>query len=210
MDRKEGRIARSVRLCGVAWRLVRRDRTMLALAGLSTLFAGLAMLVVFYFGGCLHDPHPSRGRLLLVTLIAAWPLTFIGVFINVALAAAADAELHGRRISLRRALAVPAGRVGQIALWSLLAAGVGQLLAQIAGRVPFGGRLATWAFGAAWGLLTFFAIPLGIVGVVMLTGASSALRNVFSVALYRYAVDGEPAGGFAEADLQDPFTKKRR
>jgi hypothetical protein len=278
MDRKEGRIARSVRLCGVAWRLLRRDRTMLALAGLSAVSAGFAMLVLFYFGGYLHDPHPSRGRLLVVTLIAAWPLTFIGVFINVALAAAADAELHGRRISLRRALAVPAGRVGQIALWSLLAAGVGQLLAQIAGRIPFGGRLATWALGAAWGLLTFFAIPVlaiegctapacvkrsaqlvrerwgesvagsigitavfglvsivpalllgagfgiapfapgvgiplaavGIVGLVIVSGAGSALRNVFSVALYRYAVDGEPTGGFAERDLEDPFTKKRR
>jgi hypothetical protein len=233
--------------------------------------------VLFYFGGYLHDPHPSRGRLLVVTLIAAWPLTFIGAFINVALAAAADAELHGRRIGLRRALAVPAGRVGQIALWSLLAAGVGQLIAQLAGRIPFGGRLATWALGAAWGLLTFFAIPVlaiegctaaacvkrsaqlvrerwgesiagsigitavfglvsivpalmlgvgfglapffpgvgiplaavGIVCLVMLSGAASALRNVFSVALYRYAVDGEPTGGFPERDLRDPFTKRR-
>jgi len=278
MDQKEGRLARSVRLCGIAWRLVRRDRTMLALAGLSAVFTGCAMLVLFYFGGYLHDPHPSRGRLLVVTLIAAWPLTFVGAFINVALAAAADAELHGRRIGLRRAFAVPAGRVGQIALWSLLAAGVGQLLAQIASRIPFGGRLATWALGAAWGLLTFFAIPVlaiegctaagcvkrsgqlvrerwgesiagsigisavfgvasivpalllgvgfaiapfqpgigiplaavGIVGLVVLSGAGSALRNVYSVALYRYAVDGEATGGFAEPDLQHPFTKKRR
>lgn len=158
MDRKaEGRIARSVRLCRVAWRLVRRDRTLLALAGMSALATGLAMLVIFYFSGYLHDPHPSRGRLLLVTLIAAWPLTFLGAFIGVALAAAADGELHGRKLTLRQAFAVPAGRVGQIALWSLLAAGVGQLLAQIAERLPFGGRVATWVLGGAWGLLTFFA-----------------------------------------------------
>jgi hypothetical protein len=278
MDRTEGRIARSARLCRVAGRLVRRDRTLLALAGLSTVFTGCAMLVLFYFGGYLHDPHPSRARLLLVTLIAAWPLTFVGSFINVALAAAADAELRGRRMTLRRALAVPAGRTGQIALWSLLAAGVGQLLAQIGERIPFGGRLATWVLGGAWGLLTFFAIPVlaiegctaaecvkrsgqlvrerwgesvaggigitaafglvgivpalllgvgfgiapfspgagiplaavGIVGLMVVSGAAAALRNVFAVALYRYAVDGEPTGGFPEPDLQHPFTKQRR
>jgi hypothetical protein len=278
MDRKEGRIARSVRLCRVAWRLVRGDRTMLTLALMSAVFTGLAMFVLFYFGGYLHDPHPSRGRLLLVTLIAAWPLTFIGAFINVALAAAADAELHGRQISLRRALAVPAGRVGQIALWSLLAAGVGQLLAQIGERIPFGGRVASWLLGAAWGLVTFFAVPVlaiegctaagcvkrsarlvrerwgesvagglgisavfvllsivpsfllgagfsiapvapavgiplaaaGIVGLVVVFGAASALRNVYAVALYHYATGAGPTGGFPEQDLEHPFTRRRR
>jgi hypothetical protein len=277
MDRKEGRIARSVRLCGVAWRLVRGDRTMLALALMSAVFTGLAMFVIFYFGGYVHDPHPSRGRLLVVTLIAAWPLTFIGAFINVALAAAADAELHGREISLRRALAVPAARVGQIALWSLLAAGVGQLLAQIGERVPFGGRVASWLLGAAWGLVTFFAIPvlaiegctaagcvkrsaelvrdrwgesvtgglaitavfgllsvvpalllgigfgvapfapgvgiplavLGIVGVVIVSGAASAMRNVFAVALYHHATGDGRTGDFAQRDLERPFNRRR-
>ena len=45
----------------------------------------------------------------------------------------------------------PARRLGQIALWSLLAAGVGSLLSQIAERVPFGGRLATWVLGRRLG-----------------------------------------------------------
>jgi hypothetical protein len=173
---------------------------------------------------------------------------------------------------------VPAGRVGQIALWSLLAAGVGQLLAQIGERIPFAGRVATWLLGAAWGLVTFFAVPVlaiegctaagcvkrsaqlvrerwgesvagglgitavfgvlsivpaillgvgfglapfapaagiplaavGIVGLVALSGAAAAMRNVFAVALYHYATGDGPTGGFPEPDLEHPFSARRR
>ena len=34
------------------------------------------------------------------------------------------------------------------------------ILQAIAERVPFGGRLVSWLLGAAWGLLTIFAIPV--------------------------------------------------
>jgi hypothetical protein len=38
---------------------------------------------------------------------------------------------------------------------------------------------------------------------------AGATRQVFSVALYRYAID-RPAGGFATADLEHPFALKRK
>ena len=36
------------------------------------------------------------------------------------------------------------------------------------------------------------------------------MHQVFAVALYRYAVTGEVAGGFAVADLQAPFSVRQR
>jgi hypothetical protein len=277
MNRKEGRVARSARLTGVAWKLLRTDRTMLALAAFSAVFTVAAMAVIFGFGTSWGDGRPTRGSMLVITLIAAWPLTFVGAFLNVALAAAADARLRGERLSLGAALAVSTSRVGQIALWSLLAAGVGQLISQIAERLPFGGRVATWVIGGAWALLTFFAIPVlalegctatgcvkrsatlmrkrwgegaagsigifavftlasivpallvgaggavavfqpgigialivaGAVGLLVIFAASSAVRQIFAVALYRYAVDGEVTGGFPAADLERPFTARK-
>jgi hypothetical protein len=157
----EGRIARSWRLTRVALRVVRRDRSMFVLALLGTLAGLIAAVLIFKFGGYYHhDPSRSRGRLALVALIAAWPTTFVSVFFNVALAAAADAAMNGRRLGLRAALAVSVRRLGQILLWSLLAAGVGVLLRELAERIPWGGRIASWLLGAAWGLLTIFAVPV--------------------------------------------------
>src|SRR4051812_25424641 len=70
----ESRLTRSARLVGIAWRLVRTDRTMLALAFAGAAFGVLAAVVLAGAAGYL-DGHPSRGRLMLAVLVGAWPLT---------------------------------------------------------------------------------------------------------------------------------------
>lgn len=47
-------------------------------------------------------------------------------------------------------------------------------------------------------------IAVGLVVMVTVVALASATRQVFAVALYRYAV-GAPAGGFDAADLEHPF-----
>jgi hypothetical protein len=155
----ESRTARSWRLTKTAFALLRRDRTMVTVALLGAAFTITASLAIFDLAGWLD--HPGReGRLLLICAIFSWPMTFVATFLNVALAAAADSRLDGRSLTVREALGVAAGRIGPIAGWSLLATGVGILLQQLAERVPVGGRIASWLLGVAWGLVTFFAIPL--------------------------------------------------
>jgi uncharacterized protein DUF6159 len=270
----EGRIARSWRLTRTAWAVLRRDPTMVALAAMSLLVTAAGTVALFWAAGW-RGGSDHTDRLVWVSAVAAWPLTFVGTFFNVALAAAAAAALQGERMSLGRALGVSVRRLGQIALWSLLAAGVGVALREIAERVPFGARVATWIVGAAWGLVTFFAVPIlalegctatacvtrstrlikrrwgeGVGGTVLITawavvvavpagmlmgvglavdgvarivlivfGAlvlltatalSGAVRQVFAVALYRYATAGDVLGGFSESDLDRPFTPRRR
>jgi hypothetical protein len=275
---EEGRIARSARLIGVAWDTIKRDRAMLALAAVGGVTSLLGTLLILKFAGWHAGQQSDRGRLLLVVAIAAYPLTFIGVFLNVALAAAASASLDGRRIGVLEALGVAVGRIGQIALWSALSAGVGVLLQEIASRLPAGGRLASWVLGAAWALVTLFAIPIlalegcgavscvkrsaglmrerwgegltgtvamnaalglaggicgaiigtgfaasvgsptvgytfvavGLVGLMLCITVGNAVRQVFAVALYRYALTGEAVGGFPEADLKSPTVPKKR
>jgi hypothetical protein len=251
---------------------------MLVIALLGALAGVAAAILIFGFSGYFHSARHSRGHLGLVALIAAWPTTFVSVFFNVALAAAADAALNGRRLTVGDALRVSVAKLGQIALWSLLAAGVGVLLQQLAERIPWGGRLASWLLGAAWGLLTVFAIPVlaiegcgaprcvrrsaellrrrwgeaaaggltitawaalvalvpgvmlgagvvvliaspaagvalivaGVVLIILVSATAGAVRQIFAVALYRYAVDGSPRGGFPERDLAEPFRARRR
>ncbi len=268
-------MARGWRLTKAAWALIRRDPTMVAIAliGAGCGLAGAA--AILYFSGYFNSPTNSRGSLALVAIVALYPLTFLSVFFNVALAGAAAASFDGRPIGVREALAISWRRVGRIAQWSLLAAGVGLVLDQLASRIPGAGRLASWLLGAAWSLATIFAVPLlalegagplatakesvhlikskwgeGITGlasigawtvfatipVAVLLGVGIAVRNqdatagaaliaiavgafllvsalslatrqVFSVALYRYANGAAETGGFAAADLEDPFRR---
>jgi len=156
----EGKVARSWRLARTTWDLVRSDRTMLALAGLQLLFALLAGALLLYLGGYIDDPGQSGGHVALVSLISLYPMTFIGVFFGVALTAAAAAAMEGRHLSLRDALGVAVRRLDSIALWSLLTAGVGAILNEIASRIPAGGRFVAWLFGAAWTLGTIFVVPV--------------------------------------------------
>jgi hypothetical protein len=155
----EGRIARSWRLTSTAWDLVRRDRAMIALALLG-LTSALIWLGVYTLIGGYSSDGSSQGKVFLAILIALYPSTFLSVFFNVALASAANAALDGRRLSFGEAIGESRKRLGKIALWSLLAAGVGALLAELSSRIPGGGRIASALVGAAWGLATLFVIPI--------------------------------------------------
>lgn len=153
-------MGRGWRLTRAAWALMRRDPTMIYLALLGTGSAIAGTAIVFAAAGLFsHDPQ-SRAHVALIWLIALYPLTFVSVFFNVALAAAAGAHFDGRRLTLGEALRVAYGRIDNVALWALLSAGVGLLLSEIASRLPGGAKLVGWLMGAAWGLATIFAIPL--------------------------------------------------
>jgi hypothetical protein len=274
----EGKMARGWRLTKASWAVIRQDPTMISIAliGAGCGLAGGA--AIGYFSGYFHSPGTSRGQVALVAAIAIYPLTFISVFFNVALAGAAAAHFDGHPIGVREALAISWKRVGRIAQWALLAAGVGLVLDQLASRIPFVGRFAAWLFDAAWSLATIFAVPLlafegrgpmdtakesvhlikgkwgeGITGLVsigawtvvamipigiliavgvvadrndpnlgaaliaiavggllLVSALSLATREVFSVALYRYANGSTDTGSFAAADLEDPFSRRDR
>ncbi|HEY8810829.1 MAG TPA: DUF6159 family protein [Solirubrobacterales bacterium] len=272
----EGKMERGWRLTKAAWALIRRDPTMVAIAlmGAGCGLAGAAALL--YFSGYFSSPTHSRGDLALAAIIGIYPMTFLSVFFNVALAGAASASFDGQPIGVREALGISWKRLGRIAQWSLLAAGVGLVLEQIASRIPGAGRLASWLLGAAWSLATIFAVPLlaldgagpletakesvhlikskwgegvtGLVGigawtvfamipvgivfgiglsvrsrhategaaliavavgaVLLVSALSLATRQVFSVALYRYASRVPETEGFAAADLEEPFRQR--
>ena len=271
-------MARGWRLTMASWELIRRDPTMISLAllGAGCGLAGAA--AILYFSGYLSSPTHSRADLGLTAIIALYPMTFLSVFFNVALAGAATAGFDGRPIGVGEALGIAWKRVGRIAQWALLAAGVGLILDEVASRIPGAGRLASWLLGAAWSLATIFAVPLlalegagpldtakesvqlvrnrwgegitGIVGIsawtvvamipvgilfaigiaqrdhsptasaaliaiavgalLLVSALSLATRQIFSVALYRYASGESEPGGFAVADLEEPFRRGRR
>jgi hypothetical protein len=157
---REGRLARSWRLTRAAWEVVRGDRSLLALAAVSVLAGGIGLALVFVLAGSFAHERIDGGKLALFALIFAYPLTFVSVFLNTAIAAAAAAALEGRHLSLGEALAVPLRKIGQVALWSLIAAVVGAVLEQLASRLPLGGSIAARLVGVGWSLASLFAVPI--------------------------------------------------
>lgn len=100
------------------------------------------------------------GRVAIVALIIAYPLMFISTFFNTAIAAAASARLQGRRLSLSQALAVPASRIAQLAVWALMATIFGVVLEQLARRLPLAGAILARVVGLAWSVASLFALPI--------------------------------------------------
>ncbi len=137
----------------------------LLLAILSTLVGAVGVAVIFGVAGLgSSSAHGHRhlvdGRVAIVALILAYPLMFMSTFFNTAIAAAAAAGLQGRRLSLGQALAVPASRVGQLAVWALLATIFGVVLEQLARRLPLAGAIVARLVGLAWSIASLFAIPI--------------------------------------------------
>jgi hypothetical protein len=130
------------------------------LAAVSALTGGIGLALIFVFGGSFNGGHLKGDKLALYALILAYPLTFVSVFFNTAIAAAASAALDGRHLSVSQALAVPARKLTTIAVWSLIAAVVGFVLEQAASRLPLGGSLAARFVGLGWSLASLFAIPI--------------------------------------------------
>jgi hypothetical protein len=153
----------------------------LALLGMTSglIFVGVFTLIGGYSGDA------GQGKVLIAILIALYPSTFLGVFFNVALASAANAALEGRRLSFGEAIGESRKRLGKIALWSLLAAGVGALLAELSSRIPGGGRIASAVVGAAWGLATLFVVPI-LATVKPTPGPVTALKDSVAVVRKRW------------------------
>jgi ABC-type multidrug transport system permease subunit len=107
------------------------DRTALILAALQAIAAAAVTVAVFALSGWVSHPG-QESRLLLAVVITYLPSTLISTFIGVALCAAVAGAMDGRHLSLAQALSVPLRRLGQILLWSLLAADVGLPLEQLA------------------------------------------------------------------------------
>lgn len=179
-DAQEGKISRGWRLTQVAWKLIREDPTMLALALAGIFFGTTFSLLFVYLGGFFSAAHHSGVRLTLLAFVALYLATLASVFFNVALACAASAAFDGEQMDAREAIRMAWGKRRRIALWSLISALVGTLIAELANRLPGGARLLARFVGAAWGLATIFVIPiLAMEGV----GAPEALKR--SVRLFK-------------------------
>jgi len=119
--------------------------------------------------------------------------TFIIIFFNAALVFCALESFAGREPSLRAGLATAAGSLPQILAWTFVAATVGVLLNALQNflkeRLGFIGALLGGVAEVAWGVVTYFVVPVlvvdGVGPVEAVKRSSAILRRTW----------GEAAGG---------------
>jgi hypothetical protein len=103
---------------------------------------------------------PHRGFVYVLLFILYVINYFAVIFCNVALMAVANNRMGGGSWKLRQGLELAWDRRFVIFQWAVLSATVGIILQLIAERVGFVGRLLTRLVGLAWGLATFFIVPV--------------------------------------------------
>ncbi len=85
---------------------------------------------------------------------------FVVIFFNTALVSCVNSRLQGREMSVGEAISNAFSHVSSILAWALISATVGIILNLVRERGGFLGQIAAAVAGGAWGLVTFFVVPV--------------------------------------------------
>lgn len=177
-----GRISRGWALAKQSFAVLRADRSLLLFPVISVPAALLAVAIVMGPGVALYAADEQEAILIAFGVVTLYALTFVTVFFNTALAAAAARSLDGEDTTVGVGLAAARSRVGVIATWAVVQTIVGIVISAIqeAAGDSIVGRVLVGLVNFAWSAATFFVIP-----VIALEGAGP--RDAFnrSVSLLR-------------------------
>jgi Family of unknown function (DUF6159) len=160
------RIRLGWRLAGESWAVLRRDRSLALLPLLGFAAAAGAVLIVTLPAVTLVAVTGSAWVAAPFGVLAAYAATFAAIHYGVALAAMADRSLDGRRTSVAAGLDVARERRGLIARWAAVQLAVGLVISALEASLaqsPAGTAIGTLLGGAAnvaWGVASFFVVPL--------------------------------------------------
>ncbi len=156
------RIKMGLRFAGASWRVVRKEPSLLAFPLFATIFGLLYTLLIVAPLGVVGWLAIGENTILVWVLLAIMLFgSSIGAtFFGVAAAANASRVFNGEDPKIGDGIALARSRFGVIVKWALVAATVGLVLNLIGSRGGFGAILVRMVGGAAWGIASFFALPI--------------------------------------------------
>lgn len=178
-----GRIKQGWQLTKQAWSVVRSQPHLAKLPLTGGILALIAAVVLAVPGIFLVGSQSDATRTIGYVLIAlgAYAASFLIIYYNVILAAAANDALEGRDPDLVAARTVARNRIPTIAGWALVSALISLVLAVLRDRGGMPGRIAASLGAAMWGLVTFLVIPVlaleGIGPVEAIKRSSTLVRH---------------------------------
>lgn len=174
-----------------SWRLLRERPGLSAFPVVGGLLALLPTALIAGPGLYLLDTESQVPGAILVAL-GLYLASVVATYFSVGLAAAADRAFRGEEVTMSDGLAVSRQRFGAIAGWAFVSTVVGALVSLLQSQRGLAGPIIGALGGAAWGLITFLAVPvIAIEG----TGPIATIRR--SAALFRERWRGQVLGNVA-------------
>jgi hypothetical protein len=169
-------IGRSIELIRTSWGILMADKKLLVfpvLSGIVSLIVLATFLIPLIIGGDLGATVFS------IALFAFYLVSyFVVIFFNTALVSCVNARLQGREMSVGGGLSNALAHFIPILGWALVSATVGVILHAMRERAGIFGQIAAALVGGAWGLVTFFVVPVLVLedkGVVDAVRESTSL-----------------------------------
>ena len=186
-------------LMHASFELVRRDPALLWFpVGSASCLALIAGFWIFE-GAWLHAVNGPWFFYVPLIVVALYSLFFVGIFFNVALAAAAASVLDGEEAGLRDGLNIAWSRLGAIADWAGYSLFVAFLISLLKSKAS---RWLGTAAQIAWSFATIFVVPL-----IALDGlaAEGARRRSFQLAKENWTAETGGLGALRVALLVPGF-----
>jgi hypothetical protein len=174
-----------------SWRLLRSQPGLTAYPIASGLSALLAFVVFAGPGLYLLDTDATVLGYALIA-VGVYLASFAATFFGVGLATAADRAFKGEPVTLGTGVAVASSHLGAIAGWAFVSAVVGTVISLLQSQRGLAGPLIGALGGAAWGLITFLAIP-----VIAIEGSGPVATIKRSARLFKERWRGQVTGNIA-------------
>jgi hypothetical protein len=157
-----GRLQRGWALAKQSFRVLRDDRSLLLFPIIAVPAGIAATALVMGPGIALYSADHQEAILIAFGVVALYVLTFVTVFFNVALAAAASTGLAGGDSTVSEGLRAARGRLGVIAAWAAVQTVVGLIINAIQSVAGDNivGRILGSLVSFAWSAATFFVVPV--------------------------------------------------
>jgi len=158
--------------------------------------SGIAFIVTLFGSLLVTDSVRNPGMVLYGALFLAYLVeTFVASFFTAALVAATRTVLHGEEPSIRGALAAAWQRKLPLLVWSVVAAIVGVIIRVIESEDNIVAQILAGVFAVAWGVMTYFVVPVIVFRDPSLTEIFSESANTFKNTW------GESIGAMATIDI---------
>ncbi len=142
-----------------SWQVLKSNRELMRFPVYGALLAIALVIVLVVPGAYLIEEGQNVIGGLLVAL-GLYGASFVSVYFGVGLAACADKIFRGEAATMADGLAVARSHTGAIAGWAALSVLVGTVISAIQQTGSIGEAIVATLIGAAWGLITFLAVPV--------------------------------------------------
>lgn len=157
-------IGRSFALVKTSWDILMDDKKLLVfplLSGIVSLIVLLSFALPLLLTGSFMS-MTGLGPIMFYGLLFVFYAVsyFVVIFFNTALITCVNARLNGKEATIGDGLSNAMRHFGSILAWALVSATVGLILHVLEDKAGFIGQIAATLIGGAWGLVTFFVIPI--------------------------------------------------